>query len=270
MLNYKVIIPVLNQLKYTKMCLESLLSTGTHLSNIVVINNGSSDETENWLKSSGHRFITNSINLGCGGAWTQGALLSGDAEWIILLNNDVILSENFCEQLISAGNRYGWDVVCPAMVENELNYDFQTYAKSYVIKMGNVIREGRTHGVCFAVKTSVLQEIGYFDTDRRLGGREDTEFFMRCLATGKKIGTTGSAFLHHFGSITQKAMKAEVGVKEFGSRHILYQKLGLGWLRRRLWKLRNKRQIKSFVNTELSAYGHTLHAIRQGDSWTYR
>lgn len=269
MKNYMVVIPVLNQLKYTKICVESLFASGTPPENLLVINNGSVDETAAWLAAGNYRHINNQVNLGCGGAWTQGALLSGDADWVILLNNDVVLCTEFCERLISAAEHQGLDIVSPAMVENELDYDFPAYSMDFVQTMGDVMRPGRAHGVCFAVRTAVFHDIGFPDTDRCLGGHEDLEFFLRAAAAGKKLAIVGSAFLHHYGSITQKAMKAETGQKTLGQRHIFYRKVGLGWLRRKLWKRGNSVRLERFVASELKAYGKTLHALRQHSAWTY-
>lgn len=269
MQNYLVVIPVFNQIKYTKICLESLVASGTSHNNILVINNASSDETASWLEAERYPFINNQANLGCGGAWTQGALQADKADWVILLNNDVVLCKDFCERLILAGENNGFDIVSPAMVENELDYDFEEYSSAFIEKMAAVTRSGRAHGVCFAVRTAVFHEVGFPDTDRSLGGHEDLEFFLRCQAAGKLIGTVGNAFLHHYGSITQKAMKAESGVKSLGQRKIFYRKVGMGWLQRKLWKIRNKREQKAFSKAELARYEQTLHVIRQRKVWIY-
>ncbi len=70
------------------------------------------------------------------------------------------------------------------------------------------------HGVCFSVRRQVFERIGFPDTDRLLFGREDAEFRARCLRAGLDVGTVGAALIHHFGSITQAAMKKEQGVVE--------------------------------------------------------
>jgi len=48
---YTVVIPVLNQLHYTQQCVESLIAGGTPAEAILVIDNGSSDATPQWLAS---------------------------------------------------------------------------------------------------------------------------------------------------------------------------------------------------------------------------
>lgn len=267
--NYTVVIPVLNQLNYTRTCIESLVATGTPRERILVINNASSDDTAAWLAEGAWWHVNNPVNLGCGGGWTQGALLAGNADWVILLNNDVVLCDAFCERLLAAAERLGLDVVSPAMVENDLDYDFAAWSQTMVHDMADVVRAGRAHGVCFAVRASVFHAVGFPDTDRRLGGHEDQEFFIRCQAAGKTLGTVGAAFLHHYGSITQKAMKSASGQKSLGQRHVFYARAGMSWLQRKLWKRSNRQAVAQFSAAELARHGKTLHAIREHGNWTW-
>lgn len=266
---YTVVIPVLNQLKYTRQCVDSLLATGTPERAILVINNASSDETAQWLQQRQLWHINNPHNLGCGGAWTQGAMLALDSEWVILLNNDVVLGHDFCRRLLEAADQHQLDVVSPAMVENDLDYDFDEYSKRLLESMAAVVRPGRAHGVCFAVRRSVLVEVGFPDTDTRLGGHEDSEFFLRCMAHGKRLGIVGAAVLHHFGSITQKALKADGGRKSLGQRQVFYARTGMSWWQRKCRKYQTNRQTRAFASSELAQHGMTLHAIRQGGCWKH-
>jgi hypothetical protein len=168
----RVVIPVLNQLPYTQQCVESLLAAGTPASALLVIDNGSSDETPAWLASRPDvPSIRNRVNLGCGGAWAQGAL-HDDSDWVLLLNNDVVVCPDFVDGLLDAAERHGLDVVSPALVEGPLDYDFAELARRFREAMQGSLRRGWFHGVAFAVHRRVFEAIGFPDTDRQLGGRE--------------------------------------------------------------------------------------------------
>jgi GT2 family glycosyltransferase len=207
---YTVVIPVLNQLVYTRQCVQSLLEGGTPREAILVIDNASTDDTAAWLREPGAvPSVHNEVNLGCGGAWTQGALLALDAEWVVLLNNDIVAMPQAMDAMLDAAERHRLDVVSPALIEGALDYDFPATAAALTQAMSGTVREGWFHGVCFAVRRRVFQTIGFPDTDRQLGGREDVEFLVRCLRSGLRVGTVGDSLLHHFGSITQKAIKKE-------------------------------------------------------------
>ena len=266
-MRYLVVIPVLDQLRYTEQCVASLLAHGTPADAILVIDNGSKDETPQWLAAHPEiRSVRNAVNLGCGGAWTQGALLA-DADWVVLLNNDVLVSERAMDAMLDAADRHGLDVVSPSLAEGELDYDFEAHAAAFVRAMAGTLRRGWFHGVCFAVRKRVFESIGFLDTDRRLGGREDVEYLVRCQRNGVPVGTVGDALLHHFGSITQKAIKLETGQKDLGDRDYFYAKLGMGWLARKQFKAARKRSARSWLAHESGIAGYVMHMLRKGGRW---
>lgn len=269
-MRYTIVIPVLNQLHYTKQCIESLAANGVPLASILVIDNGSSDDTPQWLASrSDIRSVRNPVNLGCGGAWTQGAFLS-DSEWVVLLNNDITCAHDFIGAQLDAAEREGLEVVSPAMVEFELDYDLPAFTAEFLRKMAGTVRRGWFHGVCFSVRRSVFQRIGFLDTDRLLFGREDAEFLARCHTNGVPVGTVGDAFMHHFGSITQRAMKKELGVDEFGDHRYLYARIGLNWWGRQRAKFARKSRTAAWSRAERARNGLTLHMVHRAGQVEYR
>ena len=267
-MRYTVVIPVLNQLHYTEQCVQSLLAHGTPAAAILVIDNGSSDATPAWLAAQpGIRSVRNAVNLGCGGAWTQGALLA-DSDWVVLLNNDVLVSANAMTALLDAADRHGLDVASPALAEGALDYDFEAHAAAFTRAMAGTLRPGWFHGVCFAVRRKVFEAIGFPDTDRRLGGREDVEYLVRCKRHHVPVGTVGDALLHHFGSITQKALKLETGQKDLGDRDYFYARVGMGWLARKRFKAERMSLARRWVDAERSAHGYAMHMLRDGGAWS--
>jgi len=263
-----IVIPVLNQLAYTRRCVDSLLAGGIDAETLLVIDNGSSDGTPAWLASRRDiHSIRNRVNIGCGGAWTQGALLSA-CEWVVLLNNDVVVCEQGIADMLAAAERHGFDVVSPSLAEGELDYDFESHAVSFRQSMRGSARVNWFHGVCFAVRRSVFETIGFPDTDRQLGGREDVEYLVRCRRHGVPVGTVGDALLHHFGSITQKALKQESGVRDLGDRHHFYRKLGLGWFARREFKRHRSEQARQWSRQERRS-GYSMHMVRRDGVWTH-
>ncbi|KDB53448.1 Glycosyl transferase, family 2 [Sphaerotilus natans subsp. natans DSM 6575] len=268
---YTIVIPVLNQWRYTAMCLDSLQAQGVRPADILVIDNASTDETPARLAEraakDGLGALTNRVNLGCGGAWTQGALLARESDWVVLLNNDVLAGPRAIDAMLDAAEAQGLKVVSPALLEGAEDYGFAAFAPEYLLKMAGTARRGWFHGVCFAVHRSVFEAIGFPDTDRRLGGHEDMEYLVRCLRAGIAVGTVGDAVFHHFGSITQKAMKKESGAKSLGDRHYFYSRLGMGWLARKRFKLERERQRRQWSIAENARCGHSLHMLRTEGQW---
>jgi GT2 family glycosyltransferase len=268
-MRYTVVIPVLDQLHYTQQCVQSLLGHGTPAEAILVIDNGSGDATPEWLAAqTAIRSLRNAVNLGCGGAWTQGALLANaDSDWVVLLNNDVLVSADAMAAMLDAAERHRLDVVSPALAEGALDYDFEVHAAAFVRAMAGTLRPGWFHGVCFAVRRAVFEKIGFPDTDRRLGGREDVEYLVRCQRSGVPVGAVGDALLHHFGSITQKAIKLETGQKDLGDRDYFYARVGMNWLARKRFKAERSRRAREWVHGERAAHGYAMHMLREGGAW---
>ena len=175
--DYSITFACYNSVEYTKKCVNSLMASGTLMSRVVVVDNGSHDGTQNYLKTQPFgEVIFNKTNLGCGIAWNQGALAQ-QAEWTIIMNNDVLVTRGWAERLIESARELDVRVISPAMIEGPLDYDFQEFAEEAERRMSGVSRLGAKHAVCLAVHKSVWEDIGYFTPKPRLLGYEDTIFF---------------------------------------------------------------------------------------------
>ena len=268
-----IVIPVFNQVRYTKTCLDNLRDAGLPGSRIVVVDNGSTDETAACLAARPEiNLIRNATNLGCGGAWNQG-VQALPATWTVLLNNDVLIPQGWWEGLKSFAEEERMDVVSPAMCEGENDYDFPAYARQFMQKMARVKRCGAVSGVCFMVHRRVFDSAGLFDNDPRLGGYEDDEFFRRTREAGFRLALTGRSFLHHFGSITQLAIKADrhqAPNASLGDRAYYRQKYELTWSKRKLWRWRRKIRAAWDRLSERSRHGCTLLSRRKDGAFTWR
>ena len=263
--SYSITFACYNAVKYTRLCVESMQACGTPLDRVVVVDNGSTDDTRAYLESLplGGR-IFNRHNLGCGVAWNQGALAQ-QAEWSIIMNNDVLVSPGWVEALIQAAERSRLKIISPALIEGERDYDFDAFAPEAAHKMEGVLRLDNPHAVCLAVHQSVWDAVGYFQPIPSLWGFEDTMFFHAVKKAGIPMATTGASWLHHFGSITQTEMKRERGLTSqqgLSDRHA-YRLLNQSWLQRKLEKRKKVANLKSWRAQELTAFGMTLHGVRE-------
>ena len=270
--SYSVTFTCYNQVEYTRQCVDSLVRHGFDLGRLVVVDNGSSDDTRAYLETLplGGR-ILNRVNLGCGVAWTQGALAQ-QADWTVVMNNDVLVSELWLDKLVATAQARGLKVISPAMVEGPLDYDFDAFTRTDAARMKDVLRPGAVHAVCLVVHRSVWEEIGYFQQVPRLWGYEDTLFFNELDKAGIATGTAGCSWLHHFGSVTLSALKQERGlsVKEGLSARGSYKLLGQSSLQRKWKKFRRRRQEQAWHDQELARYGMTLLGQREGGAFRWR
>ena len=268
---YSITFACYNAVQYTKLCIESMVKHGTPLNRLIVVDNGSTDETRSYLSTLdlGGK-IFNNQNLGCGVAWNQGTLAL-QSEWSIIMNNDVLVSHQWIESLIGVAEEKGLKIISPSLIEGSNNYDFDSFALKASEKMRNVLRVNYPHAVCLAVHNSVWMDIGYFQAIPRLWGYEDTMFFHAAKSQNIPMAVTGRSWLHHFGSITQSEMKKERGLSEkqgLGGRHN-YRYLNQSWFSRKLAKQEKLRAFKKFRLEELQDYNMTLHGIRENGQFKW-
>lgn len=141
-----IVIPVHNQLRFTRQCLGSLNAAGYADTRIVVVDNASTDGTAEFLGTRpALRVITNVQNRACAAAWNQGFQASA-TRWTVFLNNDTVSPPGWLESLIAFSERNGMAVTSPAMSEGELDYDLNTFAQKFTARMKNVARRGTASG----------------------------------------------------------------------------------------------------------------------------
>jgi GT2 family glycosyltransferase len=265
---------------------------------VIVVDNGSTDGTPEWLKglSSPNGLATqpaltvirNEQNRGCAPAWNQGVAAAGvlldspgraaanganrqqgaeAPDWVVVLNNDVLLPAGWLTALLGAAGRHGLDIVCPAMRERDQNYDFEAYARDFTARLGGVARRGGAHGVCFAVRRAVFERIGGFDEAFRIGQFEDADFFRRARLAGFRTGVVGACFIHHFGSVTQDALSDTRKQRPYEAENRAYfrKKWKLGWARRRWEKAADGLRAWRWRTTERVRFGHSLHEKWDGE-----
>ena len=107
-----VIIPCWNQLEFTRQCIRALKTHTRPPWELIVIDNGSTDHTGTYLagvqdgSTAPVTVITNTTNRGFPAAINQG-LKVARGEYLVLLNNDVVVTDSWLEQLVALADMPG-------------------------------------------------------------------------------------------------------------------------------------------------------------------
>ena len=98
-----IIIPHYNGIEILDDCLQSLVKNSYTSYHTIVIDNGSSDGSREFVKAKYPwvELLVNSENLGYSGACNQGIDLA-KTEYILLLNNDTVMPDNFLSEMVAA------------------------------------------------------------------------------------------------------------------------------------------------------------------------
>jgi len=262
--NYTITFATLNCLEHTKKCIDSLILSGVKPSQIVAVDNASTDGTPEYLKQLGlGAVILNRQNLSCGAAWNQG-ILAQQSDWTIVMNNDIVVAPNFANRLIDFAIANELKLVSPARIDGNADYDLLQFAEYSQNKTANAVRWGSSNAICMCIHWSLFSQIGFFRSNPTLLGFEDGIFYNEINKFGIQHATTGSVWIHHFGSVTQEHMKMVLGIK---SNNVLIKvndrKLyGQSWFERKLYRLKLKLAHQKWHSNELREFGLTLHGLR--------
>jgi GT2 family glycosyltransferase/ADP-heptose:LPS heptosyltransferase/2-polyprenyl-3-methyl-5-hydroxy-6-metoxy-1,4-benzoquinol methylase/Tfp pilus assembly protein PilF len=220
-----IIIPVFNQLHYTKIAIESIKRYTHTPYEIIVVDNGSTDGTYEYLSSLGViKVIRNPKNYGFPKAVNQG-LSASSGEYVVILNNDVIVTNAWLERLLEhirednsigiigplSNYTSGFQILNGAeksyMKNGEVDEEFlQKFANElYMQNKGQKVFVPRIAGLCMLIKREVLNKIGGFDERFSPGNFEDDDYCLRATFAGFKIAIAKDVFIHHFGSKSFKA-----------------------------------------------------------------
>lgn len=213
-----------NAPQFTKLALESIRTyTNTQRPyEVIIVDNGSGPDTTHWLRTvTGVKVIFNQTNRGYASANNQG-IAAAEGKYIVLLNNDVIVTEGWLDGLIDGLERNpGTGVSGPR--SNKVAGDQQVVDASYTDipgmhvyaeqRRGAYSRTGylsdRLIGLCLCIDRTVIDEVGGIDERYAVGNFEDDDFSMRVRSAGYKMYVCEDVFIHHFGSQSFAANKVD-------------------------------------------------------------
>jgi hypothetical protein len=203
--------------EYTIPCIDSLLSGKVIPWRIIVVDNGSTDDSADLIakKFPFIQFIRNKENLGFTVANNQGIrqLLSDGANYVWVLNSDTIVDENCLEELLKAAKSYP-DIVC---FSGKIYYDSRPDRIWYAGGYRHRVHLGAKHrgereidqgiydeieevefisGCCMFFPSWALMRLGLF-VDGYFGYSEDSEWCWRAEKEGRKLLYVPSATLKH-------------------------------------------------------------------------
>lgn len=112
MKNVSIIIPAYNAEKYIEKCLDSLLSQTLKEIEIIVINDGSKDNTEELVKKYNDKRIKYYKNTNHGIGYTRNfGIDKATGKYIMFLDSDDYVEKNICEELYNKAEKDKLDLV---------------------------------------------------------------------------------------------------------------------------------------------------------------
>ena len=184
-------------LKRTVHCLQQ----NKPLSSIVVVNNGSTDGTAEWLKAQPGLTVINQENVGGSGGFYAGIQYAyqAGADWIWCMDDDVFPRADCLDQLLPYANRENVGILSPRRLQEGklFTHEFQGYnltnpfASMYCGKLSKqmVTAPVEIQGAAFEgpfIKREVVEKIGLPNKELFIFC-DDTDYCLRTVQAGYKI-----------------------------------------------------------------------------------
>ncbi len=214
-----IVIPVFNQVNYTMQCVDRIRSSTISPYELIIINNGSTDGTKEYLdslQSTGIKIQHLPENTGFVNACNQGAKLAS-GEYLVFLNNDTLPEDGWLEALISAAEKIpnvgavGAKLLYPDGVLQEAGS--LVFSDSTPWNYGkrddpekpqyNYIREAPyCSAACLLIRRKLFEQIGGFDKRYSPAYWEDVDLAFEVRKRGLKVIYQPAARIIHFEGVT--------------------------------------------------------------------
>lgn len=214
-----IIIPTYNQREYVLQCVSSIEKHTPAPFEIIVVDNASKDGTaEAMLRKGGMvRVASLDKNRGFAGGVNHG-LMMARGRHIIVLNNDTLVTPGWLDNMmtcLASDPKIG--VVGPVTNyiggDQQIQVPYREVEEMWPFAATHNRPDADKHritdrlvGFCWLFSRELLERVGYLDEGYAVGNFEDDDWIIRVKLAGYQLAVAGDAFIHHFGSVSMKAL----------------------------------------------------------------
>jgi len=238
-----ILIPNYNGKKWLKQCLPTVEKSTYRNFEILVVNNGSTDDSAEFLKKSYPkvRVIEIKKNRGYAGANNLG-VKKAKGKYVLFLNNDTQVTPNFLEPLVEKMEKDKTIGAVQPQIRHMVNKDLIDSIGSFFTFTGFLYHYGyfqphkfkkyqkelsvySVKGACFLMKIKDYLDLGGID-ESFVTYVEESDLCHRILLSGKKIIYIPKSIVYHYGGGDMHVMtKSEVVIfRSFRNRFVSYIK----------------------------------------------
>jgi glycosyltransferase involved in cell wall biosynthesis len=242
---YSIIIPVHNQLKYTKACIDSVIRHTAGDYELILIDDGSTDGTKEFFDSLKHiaRVFTHPKRLHHTACVTEGAEMA-NGDYIILLNNDTLVPAHWN---VKMKEHFGMveDISCIGpLTSNAASVQKVTRSHDLREHLGvgeinvmqkiisdtyeSIVFKANITGFCMMTTKAIWKMVGPFLDSIPAGGNE-AEWIIRAFRNHNLYPYVDtSVYVHHFGNCSYVKEKPKelwakgrgIIIKEHGQKYL--------------------------------------------------
>ncbi len=208
-----IIIPAYNAEKYIHKCLESVIHQSFTDFNVIIVNDGSNDSTENILKEYKDRYsfinFYNKENGGLSSARNYGIKKLDHSKYVVFLDSDDYLDSEYIYNLVNKAEENHSDVVCSGQYRITEDGLIISHVQYHLDKNGKcILRHLNMHGKMYRV--DYIKEHNLLFPEGKT--YEDNPFNLAAFFLTKNIDFLqyeGYYQLVHLDSITTRKIKRD-------------------------------------------------------------
>jgi GT2 family glycosyltransferase/Tfp pilus assembly protein PilF len=214
-----IVILTHNQLAHTKACLESIAQHTPEPHELILVDNGSTDGTQDYLLEYAAQrervfVVANRTNRGFAAGNNQGLALATGRQ-VLFLNNDTVVTPGWLGNMLRVLQEHPQTgVVGPRSNRvlgkqqvDDVGYksldELPAFAVAWAEKQAGQSRvANRVVGFCLLARRELIEAVGGLDEQFGSGNFEDDDFCIRAHLAGFETRIADDAFVHHVGNAT--------------------------------------------------------------------
>lgn len=217
-----IVVCVHNALDDVKRCLYSIIHYTKQPYSIIVVDDGSREETKLFLEkmasSQNISLIRNESARGYTFAANQG-LKASKADYVVLLNSDTIVTQYWIDKMVACAdsdariglvgplsNTASWQSI-PTIEQDGDWSDNELPSHLTIADMGAIVEKHSAHtypripflnGFCMMIKRDLINQIGYFDEENfGRGYGEENDYCLRAQKQGWLLAIADDVYIFH-------------------------------------------------------------------------
>lgn len=220
MIKVSVIVPVYNTSKYLPKCLDSLVNQTLKDIEIIVVDDGSSDDSVNIICDYQKKYDNIKAffieHLGRSGARNVG-IDKASGKYIGFVDSDDYVDLNMFELLYKKANNNYDIVLCDLYEENEKKISYMSGGLQFDLNSKNEVKENMVYlntTLCNKIYKANIVKNNKFNNDMFF---EDVDFLYRMFLKVGKIGVVDKQLYHYYSRINSATNNTDNWVKLFDS-----------------------------------------------------